>query len=206
MPKPFFCLKGSSSSVILVCMAGQHVQFVIACKIQHRHVRPMHGSRFVTGTTRVPKMLSPEPKRVVTGSSMFTISCVFALQVEICGKIREKSWVPETLTRKLVHMAVGSSMLTGLCLFPIGHSWPGRLGVCAFLCGFMSAFAITAYMPDDVREKLPKIIGKRIDRLVGLCRGGNRMELMGGTFLYCVMAAQMVMVHYTSPISVIALR
>lgn len=46
----------------------------------------------------------------------------------------------------------------------------------------------------------------RMEMLIDLCRGGERIELMGGTFLYCVVVSLVVMLLGTSPLGIISLR
>lgn len=45
-----------------------------------------------------------------------------------------------------------------------------------------------------------------MEMLIDLCRGGERIELMGGTFLYCVVVSLVVMLLGTSPLGIISLR
>ena len=92
----------------------------------------------------------------------FGVGCIILLVfgcLEVCGMLQDRNLVPKTLHRKLTHITVGSMMLTCMSLFPRGgHSWTGRLGVCAFLTLFMIGFALAAYIPDKDLAKLHPMV------------------------------------------------
>mmetsp|Transcript_36974 Transcript_36974/g.86635 ORF Transcript_36974/g.86635 Transcript_36974/m.86635 type:complete len:280 (-) Transcript_36974:197-1036(-) len=125
--------------------------------------------------------------------------------VEVFGFLGEQKWVSPVISRKFTHVSVGSCMLTGMSCFPLGHSWPGRLGISSILMVFLFAFAFLAHMTDQQFAKLPPLLAARVRRLEkACCRTGKRIELMGGTFLYCAVLAQLVVFGWTSPLNVIS--
>ena len=81
-----------------------------------------------------------------------------SLQVEFWGFVADRRWISPVFSRKFTHIGVGSAMLSGMSCFPIGHSWPGRLGIFAFLVGFMFAFATIAHMSEHQLAKLPPTV------------------------------------------------
>jgi len=110
------------------------------------------------------------------------------------------------VTRKLAHIFTGSSMLTLFYLFPVGHSWAGRLAVALFLVSFVAAFSLAAHIPEEELEKVPSFLQTRLRNLAGMaCRSGNREELTKGTLTYAAMTAMLVPLLYTAPINVMAL-
>jgi len=71
--------------------------------------------------------------------------------------------------------------------------------------GFLFAFAFIAHMTDHQFSRLPSLLAVRVRRLErACCRSGKRIELMGGTFLYCAVLAQLVVFGWTSPLNIIA--
>mmetsp|Transcript_8669 Transcript_8669/g.16845 ORF Transcript_8669/g.16845 Transcript_8669/m.16845 type:complete len:284 (+) Transcript_8669:3-854(+) len=136
---------------------------------------------------------------------LLVLVCVLG-QVELLGFIGEQKWVSPVISRKFTHIAVGSTMLTVMSCFPIGHSWPGRLGVCGILMAFLFAFAGVSHMTDQQLAKLPSMLVHRVRRLErACCRSGRRIELMGGTFLYCAVLCQLVVFGWTTPLNIISM-
>ncbi|EKX46252.1 hypothetical protein GUITHDRAFT_107864 [Guillardia theta CCMP2712] len=112
-------------------------------------------------------------------------------------------------------------MLTCFALFPVGQSWVGRLVVASFLCSFIVAFSLIAYIPEEELVRLPKFLQARLSmrdvrvmaeqvRIASIqsmaCRTGRREELCRGTLLYCAITAIVICLLWTSPASVITLR
>mmetsp|Transcript_41848 Transcript_41848/g.102570 ORF Transcript_41848/g.102570 Transcript_41848/m.102570 type:complete len:288 (+) Transcript_41848:95-958(+) len=135
----------------------------------------------------------------------FLLVVAIVAQVELFGVLAEQKWVPRNLSRKFTHIGAGSTMLTFMSAYPMGDSWKGRLGVCSILVAFMFAFSFVAYMSDATMKNLPPLLLVRVKRLEGLCVSGKRIDLMGGTFIYCAVLAQVVVFAWSSPLNVISM-
>lgn len=77
-------------------------------------------------------------------------------QVELQGKLRSR--LPKSLSRKMTHIAVGSFLLLGMSMMPVGHSWTGKFVTCLVIYGFMMGFSFAAYIPDKDLQKLPSFV------------------------------------------------
>jgi len=135
-----------------------------------------------------------------------TILVAIIAQIELFGFLAKRKLLPSVVTRKLTHIFAGSTMLTCFALFPVGQSWVGRLVVASFLCSFIVAFSLIAYIPEEELVRLPKFLQVRIASIQSMaCRTGRREELCRGTLLYCAITAIVICLLWTSPASVITL-
>ena len=137
---------------------------------------------------------------------MQTLSAVLVIlfciigQLELFAILSKQQWLPSTVSRKLTHLGCGTAMTTALVLFPTNY-WPARLAVSLSLVAFMYAFAIVAYLPEEQVQALPPFVRARLDGFVhSMCRHGDRLELMRGTFYYAFAVATCVLLFWTAPV------
>ncbi|KAL1518667.1 hypothetical protein AB1Y20_002955 [Prymnesium parvum] len=146
--------------------------------------------------------LAAAPMLQTLGAVLVILFCIVA-QLEIFAVLSKQRWLPSKVSRKLTHIGCGGVMTTALVLFPTNY-WPARLAVSLSLVLFMFAFAVVAHLPEEKVQALPDFVRARLDGFVhSMCRHGDRLELMRGTFYYAFAVATCVLLFWTAPVNVI---
>lgn len=138
--------------------------------------------------------------RLQTVYAVLAILFSILAQLELFALLSRQRWLPSKVSRKLTHIGCGAVMTTALVLFPANY-WPARLAVSLSLILFMFTFAVVAHLPEDQLQAMPPFLRARLDGFVhSMCRHGDRMELMRGTFYYAFVVATCVLLFWTAPV------
>ena len=138
-----------------------------------------------------------------TVGGCLVILLAIIVQLAVFGALARRQLMPSAFSRKLTHIGAGTAMTTALVLFPL-HYWPARLAVSASLVLFMQLFGIVAHLPDSYVRTLSPVLRASVERMVhAMCRTGDRLELMRGTYYYAFVVATFVLLFWTAPINVV---
>ena len=113
--------------------------------------------------------------------------------LKLNDRIARRGWLPENLTRKLVHIGTGPLFL--LCWPLYSTAWHARW-FAAFVPGSLTALFVLIGLG----------IVKKDDFVVAMSRSGNPRELLRGPLMYGIVFVAVTLVFWTgSPVGVILL-